>query len=60
MFATEGEELWVIDQFVNPRWFRGKFQLEVRWKDQTEEQDDWRDYFTILVCWLATGTGSRR
>ena len=42
------QELWVIEKFVNSRWFRGKFQLKIRWEDQTEEQDDWRDYFTIL------------
>ena len=42
------QELWVIDRFVNSRWFRGKFQLKIRWEDQTEEQDDWRDYSTIL------------
>jgi len=42
------QELWVIDQFVNSRWFRGKFQLKIRWEDQTEEHDDWRDYATIL------------
>ena len=39
------QELWVIDRFVNSRWFRGKF---IRWGDQTEEQDNWRDYSTIL------------
>ena len=42
------QELWVIDRFVNSRWFRGKFQLKIRWEDQTEEQDDWRDYSAIL------------
>jgi len=42
------QELWVIDQFVNSRWFRGKFQLKVRWEDQEEDQDDWRAYQTIL------------
>ena len=42
------QELWVIDRFVNSRWFRSKFQLKIRWEDQTEEQDDWRDYSTIL------------
>ena len=42
------QELWVIDQFVNSRWFRGKFQLKVRWEDQEEDQDDWRAYDTIL------------
>ena len=41
-------ELWVIDQFVNSRWFRGKFQLKIHWEDQAEEQDDWRDYSEIL------------
>jgi hypothetical protein len=45
----QDKELWVIDWFVNSHWFCGKFQLKVRWEDQTEEQDDWRDYFTILV-----------
>ncbi len=38
----------MIDQFVNSRWFRGKFQLKIRWEDQAEEQDDWRDYSEIL------------
>ncbi len=42
------KELWVIDQFMNSRWFRGKFQLKIRWEDQAEEQDDWRDYSEIL------------
>jgi transposase InsO family protein len=42
------QELWVIDHFVNSRWFRGKFQLKIRWEDQAEEQDDWRDYAAIL------------
>ena len=41
-------ELWVIDQFVNSRWFRGKFQLKICWEDQAVEQDDWRDYSEIL------------
>ena len=48
------QELWVIDQFVNSRWFRGKFQLKVCWEDQEEDQDDWRAYDTILeeaVAW---------
>jgi len=56
------QELWVIDRFVNSCWFRGKFQLKVRWKDQTEEQDDWRDYAIILresAGWRAElGVGS--
>jgi len=42
------QELWVIEKFVNSRWFWNKFQLKVRWEDQGEEQDDWRDYFKIL------------
>ncbi len=41
-------ELWVIDQFVNSRWFRGKFQLKIHWEYQAKEQDDWRDYSEIL------------
>src|SRR5258706_13273924 len=41
-------ELWVIDQFMNSRWFRGKFQLKIHWEDQAEEQDDWQDYSEIL------------
>jgi len=45
----QDRELWVIDRFVNSRWFRGKFQLKVRWEDQQEEQDDWRDYHEILA-----------
>jgi hypothetical protein len=45
----QDKELWVIDQFVNSQWFRGKFQLKICWEDQMEEQDDWRDYFVILV-----------
>jgi len=48
------QELWVIDKFVNSRWFRGKFQLKVRWEDQLEEQDNWQDYFKILeelIAW---------
>jgi hypothetical protein len=44
----QDQELWVIDRFVNSRWFRGKFQLKVQWEDQVEEQDDWHDYHTIL------------
>ena len=43
----QDQELWVINQFVNSRWFRGKFQLKIRWEDQGEEQDDWRDYDTL-------------
>ena len=43
----QDQELWVIDQFVNSCWFRGKFQLKIRWEDQGEEQDDWRDYNTL-------------
>ena len=38
----------MVDRFVNSRWFRGKFQLKIRWEDQTEEQDDGRDYTVIL------------
>jgi hypothetical protein len=45
----QDKELWVIDRFVNSRWFRGKFQLKVCWEDQSEEQDDWRDYHAILA-----------
>ena len=44
----QDQELWVIDSFINSRWFQGKFQLKVRWEDQAEEQDDWRDYQEIL------------
>ena len=36
------QELWVIDRFINSRWFRGEFQLKIRWEDQIQEQDDWR------------------
>ena len=43
----QDQELWVIDQFVNSCWFRGKFQLKIQWEDQGEEQDDWRDYDTL-------------
>jgi hypothetical protein len=46
--TMQDQELWVIDRFVNSRWFRGKFQLKIRWEDQAEEQDDWRDYAIIL------------
>jgi hypothetical protein len=42
------QELWVINKFVNSRWFRGKFQLKVHWEDQGEDQDDWCDHETIL------------
>jgi hypothetical protein len=42
------QELWVIDKFINSRWFRGKFQLKVYWEDQEEEQDNWRDHTVIL------------
>ena len=42
------QELWVIDCFVNSQWFCGKFQLKICWEDQTEEQDDWCNYSTIL------------
>jgi hypothetical protein len=42
------QELWVIDKFVNSRWFRGKFQLKVHWEDQEEDQDDWHNHKTIL------------
>ena len=45
----QDQELWVIDRFVNSRWFRGKFQLKIRWEDQAEEQDDWRDFKEILA-----------
>jgi hypothetical protein len=45
----QDQELWVIDQFVNSRWFRGKFQLKICWEDQGEEQDNWRDYHNILM-----------
>ena len=44
----QDEELWVIDKFVNSRWFRGKFQLKIRWEDQEEEQDEWKDYVAIM------------
>ena len=43
----QDQELWVIDKFVNSRWFRGKVQLKIRWEDQSKEQDDWRDYETL-------------
>ena len=49
VIKIQEKELWVIDRFVNSRWFRGKFQLKVRWEDQEEEQDDWRDYHSILA-----------
>ena len=45
----QDQELWVIDRFVNSRWFRNKFQLKVRWEDRTEEQDDWRDYHGLIA-----------
>jgi hypothetical protein len=45
----QDKELWVINWFVNSWWFRGKFQLKIRWEDQTEEQDDWRDHLAILA-----------
>ena len=46
--TIQDKELWVIDRFVNSRWFRGKFQLKICWEDQSEEQDDWRAYEDIL------------
>ena len=48
VIQMQGQELWVIDRFVNSRWFRKRFQLKVRWEDRDEEQDDWRDYARIL------------
>jgi hypothetical protein len=45
----QDRELWVIDWFVNSWWFRGKFQLKIQWEDQTEEQDNWRNYFAVLA-----------
>ena len=45
----QDQELWVINRFVNSRWFRGRFQLKIRWEDQSEEQDDWRDFREILA-----------
>jgi hypothetical protein len=41
----QDQELGVIDRFMNSRWFKGKFQLKIRWEDQT---DNWHDYSTIL------------
>jgi len=49
MVCIREQELWVIDCFVNLRWFRGKFQLKIRWEDQAEEQDDWWDFKEILA-----------
>ena len=46
--TIQDKELWVINCFVNSRWFRGKFQLKIRWEDQNKEQDDWRGYEEIL------------
>ena len=45
----QDQELWVIDRFVNSRWFCNRFQLKVRWEDHTEEQDDWRDYHGLIA-----------
>jgi hypothetical protein len=47
--CIQDKELWVINRFVNSQWFCGKFQLKVCWEDQPEEQDNWRDYFTVLA-----------
>ena len=47
MVKIQDQELWVIEKFVNSWWFRGRFQLKIRWEDQGEEQDDWQDYETL-------------
>jgi hypothetical protein len=43
------QELWVVDKFVNSRWFRNKFQLKVHWEDHEEDQDEWRDHDKLMA-----------
>jgi hypothetical protein len=33
---------------MNSRWFRGRFQLKIRWEDHEEDQDEWRDYAMVM------------
>ena len=37
------EEFWVIEKYLDSRWFRNRFQFKIRWEGFTEEHDTWEN-----------------
>jgi len=38
-----GEEYWVIDKYINARWFRNRFQFKIQWEGFSKEHDTWEN-----------------
>ena len=37
------EDYWVMEKYVDTRWFRNHFQFKIRWANFSEEHDTWED-----------------
>ena len=37
------EDFWVMEKYVDARWFRNRFQFKIRWEGYEEEDDTWED-----------------
>ena len=37
------EDYWVMEKYVDARWFRNHFQFKIRWANFLEEHDTWED-----------------
>ena len=40
---VNGEEYWVMEKYIDSRWFRNRFQFKIRWEGFGEEHDTWEN-----------------
>jgi hypothetical protein len=37
------EDFWVMEKYINARWFQNRFQFKIRWDGFSEEHDTWEN-----------------
>jgi hypothetical protein len=37
------EDFWVMEKYIDARWFRNRFQFKIRWDGFSEEHDTWEN-----------------
>ena len=40
---VNNKDFWVMEKYVDARWFRNHFQFKIRWDGFSEEHDTWED-----------------
>jgi len=43
LIKVNNEDFWVIEKYLDSRWFRNRFQFKIRWEGFTEEHDTWEN-----------------